>query len=202
MVLFTDHLVAAVIQIVVLLAVPFLWWLITARRERNFFSWLGWVAPRIDKPRSTVLVGVAALAFSLLVGAVFIAEVESVAPSPLAGLGFSGLGAAVVFSVAQTAFAEESLFRGFLLKRIAARCGFAAGNTVQAVLFGLAHMLPLVMLGMAWWLAAATAVYSGLLGAIMGWMNERRAAGSLVPGFILHAVGNLISGGMTLFLLG
>lgn len=199
---FIPQSISALIQILLFLLVPFIWWLVTARRSDPFFRWLGWKRPRVTQPGRLALVIIGTLVVAGAVGVLFISAAADVSPSPLTGLGFAGLGAALVYAVAQTAFAEESLFRGFVLKRVAARFGFWTGNVVQAVLFGLVHMVPFLLLGMNPLLSLGTGVYSAALGLVMGWINERMAGGSIVPSWILHAVANLISAGVTLFLLG
>lgn len=199
---FIPQSISALIQILLFLLVPFIWWLVTARRSDPFFRWLGWKRPRVAQPGRLALVIIGTLLVAGAVGVLFISAAADVSPSPLTGLGFAGLGAALVYAVAQTAFAEESLFRGFVLKRVAARFGFWTGNVVQAVLFGLVHMVPFLLLGMNPLLSLGTGVYSAALGLVMGWINERMAGGSIVPSWILHAVANLISAGVTLFLLG
>ncbi|MCK1802640.1 CPBP family intramembrane metalloprotease [Brevibacterium sp. R8603A2] len=199
---FIPQTISALIQILIFLLIPFIWWLVTARRTEPFFRWLGWKRPRVTHPGRLALVIIGTLVVAGAVGVLFISAAADVSPSPLTGLGFADLGAAIVYAVAQTAFAEESLFRGFLLKRIAARFGFWTGNVVQAVLFGLVHMVPFLLLGMSPLLSLGTGVYSAALGLVMGWINERKAGGSIVPSWILHAVANLISAGVTLFVLG
>lgn len=146
---FIPQTISALIQILIFLLIPFIWWLVTARRTEPFFRWLGWKRPRVTHPGRLALVIIGTLVVAGAVGVLFISAAADVSPSPLTGLGFAGLGAAIVYAVAQTAFAEESLFRGFLLKRIAARFGFWTGNVVQAVLFGLVHMVPFLLLGMS-----------------------------------------------------
>ena len=199
---FIPQSISALIQILLFLLVPFIWWLVTARRSEPFFRWLGWKRPRVTHPGRLTLVIVGTLLVAGAVGVLFISAAADVSPSPLTGLGFAGLGAALVYAVAQTAFAEEPLFRGFVLKRVAVRFGFWTGNVVQAVLFGLVHMVPFLLLGMNPLLSLGTGVYSAALGLVMGWINERMAGGSIVPSWILHAVANLISAGVTLFVLG
>ena len=146
---FIPQTISALIQILIFLLIPFIWWLVTARRTEPFFRWLGWKRPRVTHPGRLALVIIGTLVVAGAVGVLFISAAADVSPSPLTGLGFADLGAAIVYAVAQTAFAEESLFRGFLLKRIAARFGFWTGNVVQAVLFGLVHMVPFLLLGMS-----------------------------------------------------
>lgn len=198
---FSSQAISAVLQIAVFLLIPFIWWLATARKTQSFFGWLGWTRPVVAQPAKLAMIIAGTIILFTGLGVVFIPYIDQTARSPLTGLGFAGLGAAIVYAVAQTAFAEESLFRGFILKRVAARFGFWAGNIVQAVLFGLAHMVPLFLLGTPLLVSIGTFFYSGLLGLIMGWFNERMAGGSIVPGWILHAIANLLSAFITLFIL-
>ncbi|MDO5500851.1 MAG: CPBP family intramembrane metalloprotease [Propionibacteriaceae bacterium] len=197
-----PQLISAVLQIAVLLLIPFIWWLVRARKQQGFFRWLGWQRPRIARPGPLVLIMGATLAVFAALGVAFIPAVGQTSRSPLTGLGFAGLGAGLIYAVAQTAFAEECLFRGFIGRRVAARCGFQVGNLVQAICFGLAHMVPFLLLGMNPLISAGTGLYSGAIGWIMGWLNERMAGGSLLPSWILHALANLLSVSLTLFVLG
>lgn len=47
-----------------------------------------------------------------------------------------------LYAFLRTALSEEILFRGFVLKAIKNKAGFYAGNTVQALIFGLLHGIP------------------------------------------------------------
>ena len=128
--------------------------------------------------------------------------VAETTPSRLTGLGMGGIGACVVYSLAQTAFAEESLFRGFIGKRTAARFGFAVANIAQAIAFGLVHAVPFALLGMNPLFALGTGVFAAALGGVMFWMNERMADGSLVPSWILHSAANLFATALVMFTSG
>ena len=106
--------------------------------------------------------------------------------------------AVIGYGVLQTGFTEEALFRGFLLRRVASRFGFATGNSVQAILFGLVHFAGMLApLGVGW--AVGIGVFTGLLGAAAGYVNERFAEGSIVPSWIGHALGNTITGLLAAF---
>jgi membrane protease YdiL (CAAX protease family) len=106
---------------------------------------------------------------------------------------------AVVFSFFATALPEEILFRGFLGQHLSRRLGFAAGNTIQSILFGLLH-------GVAFFavldvlLAAAVIAFTGTLGWIMGYVN-RRAGDSIWPSVILHGLSNVYACVMVMFSL-
>ena len=38
---FINELVGAIAQVLVFSLIPFIWWLITARKKESFFSWIG-----------------------------------------------------------------------------------------------------------------------------------------------------------------
>ena len=39
--LFITELISGIIQVIVLSIIPFLWWIITARKKEGFFHWIG-----------------------------------------------------------------------------------------------------------------------------------------------------------------
>ena len=39
--LFIDQLLSSIATILVMLLLPLIWWLVTARKAQNFFSWIG-----------------------------------------------------------------------------------------------------------------------------------------------------------------
>ena len=99
----------------------------------------------------------------------------------------------LLFAIVQTSLAEEIFFRGFLGKRIIARRGFAIGNAAQAIVFGILHValfasfadpVRLLLVG----------ILTGSSGWIAGWINEKSAGGSILPGWALHASANLLVG--------
>ena len=190
----TNVYLNILVQPIVFLAIPFVWWLVTARRRENFFPWLGWRKPG-DRPMRAIGITLALWAAFGVVGVVFVhaAAGKNAASTMLHGLGWVGVPAALGYGLLQTSFAEESLFRGFLLKRTAARFGFAAGNTVQAVLFGLVHFVGMLgPLGLVW--ALGIFAFTTALGACFGYVNEKLANGSIVPSWIGHALANTTTG--------
>ena len=53
--LFVSKLVSSILEIIVFTLVPFIWWLITARKKCSFFEWIG--LKKIDRAnvKKTVL---------------------------------------------------------------------------------------------------------------------------------------------------
>ena len=126
-------------------------------------------------------------------------NVES-ATTDFDGLGFNAIPAILVYAILNTALPEEILFRGFLLKRIENRFNFVTGNIVQAVIFGLMH-------GIMFFSAVGTVkailiiMLTGTIGWFMGYTNEKKANGSLLPSWCIHSIANIFSGVCSAFLL-
>jgi membrane protease YdiL (CAAX protease family) len=166
------------------------------RQKHGFRAFIGLYAA----PARIVLLGclIGLASASLLMT---MARVRAVAGGPgtvIAGVVASGLGPSTLASlcllaVFKTAVAEEILFRGLIAKRLIAWCGFAVGNFLQAILFGLVHLLLLLTGSVDPVVVAALYIFAGALGWITGWLNERRAAGSILPGIGAHACANLLT---------
>lgn len=76
----------------------------------------------------------------------------------------------LVYAVMHTALTEEILFRGFLLKRIASRFGFVAGNTIQAALFGIIHAVGFFN-QVGFLTAVLVFCFTGGIAFVMGYIN-------------------------------
>ena len=122
------------------------------------------------------------------------------ATSDFAGLGISALPAIIVYAVFNTALPEEILFRGFILKRIANKFGFAAGNTIQALIFGIVHgIMFFTVAGPV--KALLIILFTGIIGWFMGYINEKKSDGSIIPSWIIHSIANIFSSLCSAFLL-
>jgi len=91
------------------------------------------------------------------------------------------------------ALSEEFAFRGLLLPRLVARCGWFRGQVAAAAVFGLVHLPGWTILNgahplVASSLAAQVALFGGVLGLVTLW------AGRLAPAIALHFLNNLASG--------
>lgn len=91
------------------------------------------------------------------------------------------------------AFMEENLFRGHLMLalREAGHRG-AVANHLQAALFAVCHPYVVVFWADATHRSQLPAVYPilYLFGLLFGWLRWR--TGSIVPGFVFHAIGNTV----------
>lgn len=193
-----SGLINSIIQILVFSIVPFLWWLITAQKKENFFHWLGLKKIKNSKGFVQTLLLVA-LAFCVTsIGILALIQGVKMATSVFYGAGIRALPSAIVYAFLTTALSEEILFRGFLLKRIANRWGFTTANIIQAVIFGILHgamFFPLVGVLKAGIIIA----FTGGIGWCMGYVNEKKAGGSIVPSWLIHGIANLFSASMSMF---
>ena len=193
--------ISAFAQLGLILVLPLVWWALTARDATGFASWIGLRRPSWSGRRTRL--GVAILAW-VMIGVVSTALLESlsgqVPAARFAGQGFGGIIPVLLFAIVPTSLAEEIFFRGFLGKRIIARRGFAFGNCAQAIAFGILHValfasfadpVRLLLIG----------ILTGASGWIAGWINEKGAGGSILPGWALHASANLLVGLAEAFIL-
>lgn len=195
---FLNMLISAVIQLLVFSFIPFIWWLITARKKCSFMKWIG-----LKKPQLTIsLVKLAIIVFAVttLYVLIMMGVVEKVmsgaatATRQFANNGIAALPQILVYAVIQTSLSEEIFFRGFLCKRFTDKFGFKIGNLMQALLFGLIHGIPFGLATGNVLVFLLLVLLPGAIGWIMGWMNEKCSSGSIVPGWILHACMNILSG--------
>ncbi|MBR1723539.1 MAG: CPBP family intramembrane metalloprotease [Ruminococcus sp.] len=189
-----SKLISSVIQIILFTFVPFIWWLITARKSSSFFEWIG--LKRINGKESKPLFWILGISSAFVPISVFmlyiLRNVES-ASSDFNGLGIKALPAIIIYAILNTALPEEILFRGFLLKRISNRFGFVVGNVGQAVIFGSMHgIMFFSMVGVM--KAILITLFTGIIAWFMGFINEKEADGSILPSWCIHSIANIFSG--------
>lgn len=190
--LFINKIVSSILQIILFGIIPFVWWLLQQEASKIY---------RVDRTekieggKKTLLsIIMASIAF-LFSGALTLYAIRDIetATSDFTGLGVAAIPAIVIYAAFNTAFPEELLFRGFILKRLTNKFGFNIANFTQALLFGLLHGLMFyVLVG-----AVKTILIITLTGAIawfMGCINEKNSNGSIIPSWIIHTVSNLFSG--------
>ncbi len=193
MILFANKVLSSIIQIILFTIIPFIWWLITARKKQKFTEWIGLKKIKGGKKTliSVIFVAIAFLASGILT-LYLIKDIET-ATSEFAGLGAAAIPAIIVYATFNTAFPEELLFRGFLLKRLANKFGFNTANLIQALLFGLLHgAMFLALAGIM--KAVLIIIFTGGIAWFMGYINEKNSDGSIIPSWIIHTVSNLLSG--------
>ena len=189
-----EGLINTVIQVGVVLIVCLVAWLIFGRRKAPFRTWVGLTGAPPLLLAACLAAGAAAA--WLLLQAPGVAPLAGGPGTVIAASTPDGVtaGAIVVLAVSavfKTAFAEELFFRGLIGKRLYGAMGFWPGNLAQALLFGAVH-LPLLLLPEAPRQTVLMMIgFATVMAVVSGWLNERRAGGSILPGFALHAAGNL-----------
>jgi len=196
-------------NIVVLLLIPFVWWLIFHRKKLNFFNFIGLTRPRL-KRSFLVLIG-----FMAVYSIVYFVELPNLLitlfgddpdviheimdesgtmqDTPYKGMRFAALLPAFLVNFIANGVCEEALYRGFILKRLKGLWGTKPAILLQGVLFGLMHnalfLLGGVSVGIAYHLGIF--LWTSIAGILLGILNEEVFDGeSIVPSIILHGLGN------------
>ncbi len=189
-----SAIISALLQVGFVLIVAGAVYFAMRRGQRSFARFVGFYPAPLKAIAAGLALGLAATALILIVPG--IADLASERGTVAGDAAMSGVSASVVIAlviaaVFKTALSEELLFRGLIGKRLIAAAGFQLGNLVQAVLFGLAHLLLLLVPAASVGLVAVMVLFTGTLGWINGWLNERLGDGSILPGWAGHAVANL-----------
>ena len=200
--LLMEKIVNSIVQILLFALIPFVWWCITARGKINFFQWIGVKRVSSPKENKTVLWIAGTTIIFLAVSVLILYTVRNIetATSEFSGFRMKALPAILVYAALNTSLPEELLFRGFLLKRLSHQFGFLMGNTVQSLLFGLLHgAMFLTLTGIPQ--AILIIGFTGGIAWCMGYVNEQKADGSILPSWCIHATANIFSGVCSAFLL-
>ncbi|AZU05299.1 CAAX amino protease [Glycocaulis alkaliphilus] len=197
-----QELINAGVQIALAMLLVFLVWLIFARKRSGFLKFSGLYGAPVQ---AMGLALVAALIFAPLTIAMFmlpgLADAAT-GPDTVTGrvqaLGMTPETIAIILIIAflKTSGSEEILFRGLIAKRLIAWLGFGAGNTIHALIFASIHLLIFVAPGGPAFdpvLAAALTGVGFTGGWVMAWINEKRAGGSIAPGWLMHGLSNAIA---------
>ena len=191
--LLISKILSSVLQIILFGIIPFVWWFITARKHQKFTEWIGLKKIQGDKK---TLIGIITVSIAFLAsGALTLYAIRGIetATSEFTGLGMAATPAIVIYAAFNTAFPEELLFRGFILKRLTNKFGFNIANYIQALLFGLLHGLMFyALVGVVKTILIIT--LTSAIAWFMGYINEKDANGSIIPSWIIHTISNLFSG--------
>ena len=200
--LFFKTLIEGIIQLILFSVLPLIWWLVTARKKKSFWSFIGLKKIQCAKKNNTYvwIAGVSAAFLLLSVFMLYSVRGVETAATNFSGLKLSALPAILVYAVLKTALSEEIVFRGFILKGLSAKFGFNAGNIVQSVLFGLMHGIMFFSLTSAV-KTVIIILFTGGIGWFMGYINEKKADGSILPGWCIHSIANIFSGICSAFML-
>lgn len=192
-----SQLLSAAVQLLLLTAVPLLWYAVSRRRLAGFWRWLG-LYPAAKAPVKAMCGIFLGLSLATLLPYWYLYRTDSLTYSGFTvdsfrQTGWSAQTVAVLllWAVVQTSLTEEIFFRGFLCKRLSEKWGWRTGCAVQAALFGALH-LPAVW-GKGLLPALVILLLTGGIGFALGWLCQRRAGGSILYGWCIHAVANILS---------
>ncbi len=193
MTLAINKIINSLLEIILFSLLPFLFWYLSARKQERFPDWIG--LKKIKGAKKTALAIIIVTTFYLLISLILLNSLKNIenATTEFQGLGFAALPAIFIYAVFNTAFPEEILFRGFILKRLSNKLGFTKANFIQGLLFGLLHgvmFFPLV----GNLKTILIILLTSLIALSMGYVNEKISGGSIIPSWIIHAISNLIAG--------
>ena len=93
-----SKLVSSIIQIILFSLVPFIWWLITARKECGFFKWIGLKKTEGEKNKTVFwIIGVSAAFLVLSIAILYFLKGTETATSDFSGLGAAAIPAVLIF---------------------------------------------------------------------------------------------------------
>ena len=199
--MFISELVGSVVQVLLFAVIPFIVWLIAGRKKENFFKWIGLKKPAAEGSAAKVwgiVLCVAAVYFaaSLILMKTMFSDLPNATTDSFGGKGAAAIPAVLAYAFIRTAFAEELLFRGFIF-RLRNKLGFAAGNTIQAVLFGAMHGVPIFMKTQNVPALLLFTLLPACMGWVFGWLDEKHD-GSFIPSWLLHGSVNVVTALMSL----
>jgi uncharacterized protein len=196
-----NVIVSTVLQILVFTLIPFIFYLFRKNKQTGFAEYIGFYKPT---GKSILYVIITSLLFVVAgIGLVFtdpgmkaaVLEPKSVT-GMLHQMGMNPFSVTILLITAllKTSLSEEILFRGFLAKQLIQKLGFGTGNFLQAIIFGLIHLIlfkaltnatifPLIFIF----------IFSTVAGWTIGFIKVKYADGSIIPGWIAHGLGNSIS---------
>lgn len=195
-----NKIISSIVEIVFISLVPFIWWLVTVRKKEKFLKWIGIKGIKKEN-RKAAWISIFVISLLFLPASVYtlyiIKDIETAA-AEFKGLGVSALLPALIYAIFNTSLPEEIFFRGFLLKRLSHKVGFRIANIIQSSLFGLLHGI--LFFGLAGILKAIIIILlTGASAFAMGYVNEKKANGSILPSWFIHALSNIFAAGMAMF---
>lgn len=194
--LLINKIISSMLQIALFAFIPFVWWLVTARKQQKFTQWIG--LKKVEGSKNTLVIMVSAVFMLSGFLTLYVIRGIETAASEFTGLGTKAIPAIAIYASFNTAFPEELLFRGFLLKRLENKFGFHMANFIQALLFGLFHgVMFFSLVGVI--KAILIIVFTGTIAWLMGYVNEKNHNGSIIPSWIIHTISNLLAGICTAF---
>ena len=192
-----NQLTSAVIQVAILTLIPLVFYVATRRKIGGFWNWIGIkYADKVPiKSSIAILVGflvASTIPYLLLYksGAITYSGFTYDAYKTY-GWSLQTIATILLWAVIQTSLSEEIFFRGFIGNILSRKFGWIVGTSIQAIIFGLIHIASVWGHGMM--SAIVVFIMTGGIGFLLGWLSIKRANGSIVYGWMIHAAVNIIS---------
>lgn len=196
-----SELISATIQIIIFMIIPFIAFVIQNKKVKGFFKNIG-LAKTTSK---AVYLSIGASLFFLVGVLTLVALNDSIKqamlnpPSTtgkLREMGFQPTTLLILLVIAclKTSLAEEIFFRGFVAKRLINWLGYFKGNLLQSIIFAAIHfLLFLTVVKAEYGFLIFILAFTGIGAYITCYINEKIGNGSIVPGWIAHGIGNIVS---------
>jgi uncharacterized protein len=196
-----NTIISTFLQILVFILIPFIFFLLRKNKQVSFSKYIGFYPPT---GKSVIYVLVAGLLF-VIAGIGLVISDETIrqavhAPKSVTGnlrmMGLNVYSILILLTIAllKTSLSEEIFFRGFIAKQLIAKLGFKTGNIIQALIFGIVHLVLFqVIINSGFSALAFIFIFSTSAGWVIGYIKEKHANGSIIPGWIAHGLGNTLS---------
>lgn len=183
-----------VVQIMLFSSIPFLWYIISKKKFKGIFNYLG--LKKSNKQNYIQSFKITSVAY------IFTLSVMIILHFMQGGMSLNPLGSAyergsIVFIISlilfgiQAGISEEVLFRGFLGKRLIDKFGFLRGNILQTIIFMTPHIFTFgkspsieIILGV---------INSAIIGFVFGYIMNKKSDGSILPIIVCHGAVNITS---------
>ncbi len=183
---------SSIIQVLLFSLIPFIVWLVTARKKESFFSWIGLKKVTSDKKeclKFAIGAIIICVIFGIIVYRVILADDWN--KSAFSGMGLIGLPGAILYAFVHTALSEEILFRGFIQKRLQKVFSFKIATIIQAIIFGFAHIV-LILDRITFVQGLALVLFPIIPGILFAYIDEKKADGSIIPSWLMHGTMNIL----------
>lgn len=191
---------STIFQLAVLTLIPFLVYLIKARNTKGFLNFIGL---KKSVAKANILAVLACLLFAAppLILTLISQEFRAIMldPKSITGQfhqmepGLTTFLSLLLFAIVKTALAEEIFFRGFIAKRLISVIGYQLGNIIQAFIFGVIHAALFATETENLIFLTLIFIVPSIGSYVSVYLNEKLANGSIIPGWISHGLGNILS---------
>ena len=181
-------------QIILFSSIPFLWYIVSKRRVKGVFNYLG--LRRNNKQNYIKAFEITSLVYIFSLAIIFILKFtqEDIYLNPLKGSFDRGV---IIFIISlilfglQTGISEEIFFRGFIGKRSIDKFGFLRGNILQTMIFMTPHMFTFSRSNILEFILLV--INSAIIGFTFGYIMDKKSDGSILPVIICHGIINIVS---------